>query len=409
MKVIRLGCGVLFAAAVTVAAGAAERVPLPEGDNGIAARYPGDAGISADPAVVFIENFEEGSVGAVKSRWEDSGGQMELVAETPAGSSGKSSVLMTHVGGKGTGSMLWRRIKNKSGGYGYDTLFLRSYVRFDPDCNPLHHFGCNLGGRNPVGPKWPMGNAGLRPTGADRFSTGPETDGKNWKWDWYNYWGEMRSWNNPDGTGSSFYGNDFFAKLRPPVAKGKWICVEFMIKLNTPVTERNGEMALWIDGCLVRAGGQVIGHHGPGFPNGHWIRDSWVPRKSDPPFEGLKWRKTADLKINTMGTTVYITKAPAGKVSKVWFDDIVLATKYVGPIATRKATQPKAEVEAAAPKSTPEARRNAIAEKEAGRLFQMARQAERMGQKAVARSLYQQIVEKHAGTGVAEKARAKLD
>jgi len=32
--------------------------PLPEGDQGIAAKYPGDAGIDADPAVVFADDFE---------------------------------------------------------------------------------------------------------------------------------------------------------------------------------------------------------------------------------------------------------------------------------------------------------------------------------------------------------------
>ena len=47
-------------------------------------------------------------------------------------------------------------------------------------------------------------------------------------------------------------------------------------------------------------------------------------------------------------------------------------------------------------------------EKEAGRLFQMARSAERMGQKAVARRLYERIVEKHPDTEVAKKAEEKL-
>ena len=33
--------------------------PLPEGNTGIAARYPGDAGIESDPAVVFHDGFED--------------------------------------------------------------------------------------------------------------------------------------------------------------------------------------------------------------------------------------------------------------------------------------------------------------------------------------------------------------
>lgn len=145
---------------------------LPEGEKGIASQYPGDEGIGGDARVVFIENFEEGSVEVVKGRWEDRGGEMSLAADVPSESSGRNSLLMTHVGGKGTGSMLWRRISNKSGGWGYDQLFLRTYVKFAPDCNDIHHFGCSLGGRNPVGPKWPIGKAGIQPTGDDRFGAG---------------------------------------------------------------------------------------------------------------------------------------------------------------------------------------------------------------------------------------------
>ncbi len=397
-----------FSLGLLLSAGAALGATLPEGDSGLAAKYPGDAGIGRDPAVVFAENFESGSVANVKRRWEDSGGQMELVADKPQGSAGRASMLMTHVGGKGTGSMLWRRITNKSGGYGYDQLYQRTYVKFDPDCYRLHHFGCNLGGRNPVGPKWPMGNAGKRPNGSDRFNSGPETHSKGWGWDWYNYWCEMRSYENPNGTGSRFFGNDFFAKMKHPVERGKWICVEFMTKLNTP-GKRDGEMALWIDGKLVRGGGQIIGHHGPGFPKGHWIRDSWVPKSSDPGFEGIMWRKSADLRINNMSTMVYITKAPAGKVSKVWFDDIVVATEYIGPIATKKRPPKPAKTPGAgnAPPAKP-ADQGAINEKKAGQLFQMARTAERMGQRSVARNLYMQLAQKYPATESGRRAVAKV-
>src|SRR5437773_6123635 len=38
--------------------------PLPEGNQGIAAGYPGDAGIARDPRVVFVDDFESGSTKA---------------------------------------------------------------------------------------------------------------------------------------------------------------------------------------------------------------------------------------------------------------------------------------------------------------------------------------------------------
>jgi len=52
---------------------------------------------------------------------------------------------------------------------------------------------------------------------------------------------------------------------------------------------------------------------------------------------------------------------------------------------------------------------DAAAEKEAGRIFQMARQADRMGQREVARRLYEQIVERFAKTEMAAKARKRLE
>ena len=41
---------------------------LPEGP-GLAARYPGDKGIEGDEAVVFVENFETGTVKDIGQRW----------------------------------------------------------------------------------------------------------------------------------------------------------------------------------------------------------------------------------------------------------------------------------------------------------------------------------------------------
>ena len=37
----------------------------------IAAKYPGDVGIENDPDVVFVEDFESGSVATISSRYED--------------------------------------------------------------------------------------------------------------------------------------------------------------------------------------------------------------------------------------------------------------------------------------------------------------------------------------------------
>ena len=43
---------------------------LPEGNSGIARRYPGDAGIAGDLAVLFAENFANGTVRDLSKRWQ---------------------------------------------------------------------------------------------------------------------------------------------------------------------------------------------------------------------------------------------------------------------------------------------------------------------------------------------------
>ena len=47
-----------------------QAAPLPAGNTGIAARYPLDAGIAADPAVIFADDFESySSVSNLTSQW----------------------------------------------------------------------------------------------------------------------------------------------------------------------------------------------------------------------------------------------------------------------------------------------------------------------------------------------------
>jgi hypothetical protein len=122
--------------------------------HGIAAGYPGDRGIENDSAVVFVENFEEKTLEDLWKRWEtvtDRSG-MSFSSDVPANSAGRQSLVMDRT--SGSGSHLYRRLKNKSGGWGYEQLFARYYVKFDPDCGEIHHFGTCLGGNNPPTP-WP--------------------------------------------------------------------------------------------------------------------------------------------------------------------------------------------------------------------------------------------------------------
>ena len=289
--------------------------------HSMASRYRGDRGIENDPNVICAENFEEGSLDALRSRWESVQNIeiMSLSSDVPAGSGGKQSLLMSHVGGKSTGGHLYRRLLP-----GYEQVYVRFYVKFDRDCFPIHHF-VHVGGYNPSTP-WPQGGAGIRPAGNERFTTGIEPYGRQWRWDFYSYWMGMRS--SPD---NKSWGHDFINDKNLRAERDQWTCVELMMKMNDPVTEHDGQQAIWIDGKPWKKDGQIISHLGKGFPKGKWAWDSFTPDPQGSPFEGFQWRSDENLKINFLWILLYITDAPPGHVSKVWFDDIVVAKGYVGP------------------------------------------------------------------------------
>jgi len=59
------------------------------------------------------------------------------------------------------------------------------------------------------------------------------------------------------------------------------------------------------------------------------------------PFEGFRWRNSNDLKLNFFWLLHYVTENAARqnrvdnpeKENTVWFDDIVVATEYIGLIS----------------------------------------------------------------------------
>lgn len=323
--------------------------PLPEGNEGIAAKYPGDVGIEKDPDVVFVEDFE-GTVEEVCGRWDQAAGKpiMSKSEDVPSGSGGTQSLLLTRVaggtGGYGDGGNLYRRLKNDKGGYGYDQLYYRFYMKFNKEHSPIHHYGAGFWGYNPPS-QWPMGGAGERPKGRQSFITQVEP-GDFKSWNYYSYWQEMEG-SPPRG---QTWGNTFEFEVPPrPVEKEKWICLELMVKMND-VGDTNGEQAYWLDGKLSRKGEMVTSYLGKGFPSsGTWVYGKFYPGvaregiawdyakgrgvslEGGKPFPGFAWRSVPELNINAIWLYRYMSRPETG-TSKVWWDHLVVAKKYIGPI-----------------------------------------------------------------------------
>jgi len=265
--------------------------------GGLASLYPGDEDIELDPRVLFVEDFETGTVEQIGARWGNIRKKENLTFsdDIPAGSPGRRSIRISKNG------HLYTHPR------GVDRLYARFYVKFHPKIGYVHHFVHLVADRTPT--PWPKGGAGQTPPGDAKFSTGIEPTGRWGKvpapgvWNFYTYWHEMKTrW------GSVFHGK------QTPIRPGRWYCVEAMLQANSSPEKADGEQAFWVDG-------ELYGRFG-----------------------GFRWRTTDKLKINSFWLLFYNTDQPArhnrdpkpaSRVMEVWFDDIVLATEYVGPVRGR--------------------------------------------------------------------------
>ena len=168
-------------------AGVTVAVSNGSGATGIAAEYPGDAGIEGHPDVIFTEMFEQSSIANMTARYSDvnhSAG-MSFNASVPAGSGGSRSLRMTTNGGANEAAGLFKTFTNDQHWY------LRYYVNYTSAVE-YGHTSVWLGGYNPA-LTYPNPQAGNKPTGADRFSTGVEPlSFDNDRWMPYTYWKDMR-------------------------------------------------------------------------------------------------------------------------------------------------------------------------------------------------------------------------
>lgn len=80
-----------------------------------------------------------------------------------------------------------------------------------------------------------------------------------------------------------------------------------MVQANSAPDEADGKQAMWVDGKLVAE------------------------------FTGIRWRNTDEVKVNCLWLQHYgydpgdPTRGKWKEQQTVWFDDVVVATAYIGP------------------------------------------------------------------------------
>lgn len=304
---------------LVLAASAMAGAPAEAGSVGatLASRYPNDKGLKSDPAVLFAEDFETGKLDA----WDESKGPVQIVHVRPH--AGRACVEMPMRRGRDEGGHLIKWLAK-----GADQVYLRFYVRFSKDYQYPHHFVTLMA--NPPRDRWRgFGKAGLKPDGT-YFSTGMEpwfAWGKNpppGELHFYSYYPDMEI----DRKMNKYWGNGFFppgpekgaaaGKDRVIPALDRWQCWEFMVKANSAPDKADGEQAMWLDGKRVAR------------------------------FTGIRWRTDMNTQVNTIWMQHYgydssdPTREHWKEQQTVWFDDIVAATRPIGPRAGGGEVKPSA-------------------------------------------------------------------
>ncbi len=287
---------------------------LPQGD-GIAAKYPGDQGIERDPAVIFADGFEDCSSPAdLRSKWDSVVHQSNMrIAEEAANINGGKRALELTVPKRRRPLAIGvsKRLRDER-----DVLFLRWYSKFEKDfvvqsgsvhnggSISAHYFsdrgatpGIRADGRNKFLANFEAENSsGKSPGTLNIYCYQPEQSGR---------YGDHFF---PSGTvipfsynrsGAATFGSHFVSRPDVVPELDRWYCYEYMVKANTP-GERDGRIACWLDGKLVAD-----------FPN-------------------LRLRDVDSLKIDRCGVGLFIARNIV-RTNKKWYDDVVVATSYIGP------------------------------------------------------------------------------
>jgi uncharacterized protein (DUF2141 family) len=269
---------------------------------GIASRYPGDKNIASDPAVILADNFESYTdVSQLTRIWSKISWPRYMRLATTNAYAGTKSIEMTlPVSTREVGRSI-----NKLFSPGFDSLYCRAYMRWDPgyNVNTSNHNGIYMGGGND-----PL--TGQKPNGKNFFVLLVQNnDLKNegppgWLHEYAYTPDQQHQWGDhwyPNGIGFQVARHPDFKPLPNflPV-RGRWYCYEQMVRLNTP-GKRDGEVKIWVDGKLTA---------------------DWPD---------LLIRTVKTLKIDEVYLNLHALHSE--RINKKWYDNVVIAKQYIGPMS----------------------------------------------------------------------------
>ncbi|MCI0332966.1 MAG: hypothetical protein L0228_07060 [Planctomycetes bacterium] len=275
---------------------------------GLAAKYPRDAGIDMDPAVLFFEDFESGDF----KKWDDYDGNHEpfhllMAVSGPAGNKNNHVVRLRAPAGEPGGADVTKVLPTS-----YDRLYARWYLQYEPgfNFNALNH-----GGGLHAGARDLIGRSGVRPS--DWFSSVIDYTADTHQPVAYTYYpGMYQDCADPNGRcwGDRFPGaaEGAYAAMThhrgkqnlPVLRDGRWYCIEIMMDGGTPTAADKGA-----DGLL----------------------NYWIDGEEIGPFNGLWLRTTEDVKLSVLWLGLFHHDG-SHSVEGILIDNIVVATRRIGCI-----------------------------------------------------------------------------
>jgi hypothetical protein len=288
-----------------------------------------------DPSWLACEDFEQGGQGWVD--WYEQSMFVECLGCPDGSSNDPARIVLTddaanvHDGAWSLhmpadnllgASMVWRDCEgDPSQGcplQGHEELYFRTWVKLAEDHQYVHHF-LSIAGTRPDDYWGSDGNAGCRPNGYAAAGTTLDFN-ENHELFFYTYYPEMSC--DAGGYCSGDYAQDIcdgcaerempcengleccwgnlFGPPQPlALPRAEWVCLEIMMRLNTP-GESDGVMAFWMNDAL--------GHEQT----------------------GMRWRDVPELQLNKAALQHYIDEGDADQSNRVWFDDVVVSTQRIG-------------------------------------------------------------------------------
>ena len=309
-------------------------------------QYPGDNGISSDPAVLFHDDFESGW-----GRWDSPNADTNYLTM-------QNDAAIAHAGSGYLRSMVTTQdleddqyISSQSR-VGFDRveelywLFHARMPQVAP--NPHHWVRVSAGDES-----WESsGLANTVPPGDRGFWFDFDISNDD-VFNFYVYWHEMRSGRCNDGSATPgcagdqnmtyYYGNVFEPPDQTPYPRDEWFCVEMRAKANT-VGQSDGELTFWIDG-------ELVGDYRQGHPDGTWLRSTFHTGGCEfsactppEPFEGFNFRTNPDVGFKAVILDAYYERGSSAQKREaledrgltvsdeqtIYYDDVVVATRRIG-------------------------------------------------------------------------------